>query len=80
MLEKFNQYYDLVKREGREELLNYLRSTDYFEAPASTQYHLSSTGGLLEHSINVTETLFKVSGLLTQGELSDESLAMWIIP
>ncbi len=76
MLEKFNQYYDLVKREGREELLNYLRSTDYFEAPASTQYHLSSTGGLLEHSINVTDTLFKVSGLLTQGELSDESLAI----
>ena len=31
---------------------------------------------MLEHSLNVTDTLFKVSELLTQGELSDESLVI----
>lgn len=44
-------------REGVEELINYLKTTDFFTAPASTQYHGSYPGGLLEHSLNVLECL-----------------------
>lgn len=43
-----------IKRDGIDDLLNYLENeTDFFEAPASTRYHGSYEGGLLEHSLNV---------------------------
>lgn len=42
-----------VKREGVSELLEWLESTDFFEAPASTKYHGVCPGGLLRHSLRV---------------------------
>lgn len=44
-----------IKREGADKLLEYLlsKSSDFFFAPASTRYHGSYEGGLVEHSINV---------------------------
>lgn len=42
-----------IKREGIEDLLKYLEESDFFVAPASTRYHGSYAGGLVEHSINV---------------------------
>lgn len=42
-----------VKREGINSLIQWLESTDFFTAPASTRFHLSREGGLLEHSLNV---------------------------
>lgn len=42
-----------VKRDGVEKLLSWLASTDFFTAPASTQYHLCVEGGLCQHSLNV---------------------------
>lgn len=38
-----------IHRPGAAELLEWLESTDFFEAPASTHYHGSYTGGLVEH-------------------------------
>ena len=51
-LEIYNKY---ITREGADKLLEYLTSpsSDFFSAPASTRYHLSREGGLLEHSLNV---------------------------
>lgn len=48
-----------VKREGIAELMGYLKGpkSDFYTAPASTRFHLSSKGGLLEHSVNVFECL-----------------------
>ena len=40
-------------REGIDRLISYLEKHDYFEAPASTKYHLSCVGGLAQHSLNV---------------------------
>ena len=54
--EKFIQTYnEHIKREGADKLLEYLMSTqsDFFIAPASTRFHGSYEGGLLEHSLNV---------------------------
>jgi hypothetical protein len=38
-------------------LCNYLNSTDFFTAPASTKFHSSYKGGLCEHSLNVYNAL-----------------------
>ena len=40
-----------IHRPGAAELLEWLESTDFFEAPASTHYHGSYTGGLVEHRL-----------------------------
>lgn len=36
-----------------EELIRWLKTTDFFIAPASTKYHGNYEGGLVEHSLNV---------------------------
>lgn len=38
--------------------------TEYLTAPASTRFHLCKEGGLLEHSVNVAETLLKLRSVL----------------
>lgn len=50
-------YKENIKREGAENFLNYLLKTDFFTAPASTRFHGSHEGGLLEHSLNVYHCL-----------------------
>ena len=46
-----------VHRSGSQELLNWLETTDFFTAPASTKYHCACLGGLVQHSVNVYYTL-----------------------
>ena len=46
-----------IQREGAKELLEWLESSDFFTAPASTRFHLSRPGGLVEHSVHVYERL-----------------------
>jgi hypothetical protein len=46
-----------TNREGVEDLIEYLNKSDFFTAPASTQYHGAYTGGLAEHSLNVLDSL-----------------------
>ena len=50
-------YRQYIRREGAEELLNWLLSTDFFEAPASARYHSATAGGLCQHSLNVYDCL-----------------------
>ena len=47
-----------IKREGSEDLLNFLlsESSDFFTAPASTRYH-GAEAGLCRHSLNVYDCL-----------------------
>ena len=57
-IEKVKQEYikifrNNIKREGSDELLKYLESSDFFTAPASTKFHSAFNGGLCLHSINV---------------------------
>ena len=42
-----------IKRKGIEDLLTMLSITDFYDAPASTRYHLSIYGGLCQHSLDV---------------------------
>ena len=52
-------YKRYIKREGADDLLEFLMSSksDFFEAPCSTRFHLSQESGLVAHSINVYECL-----------------------
>ena len=42
-----------IKREGSAELLEWLKKSDFFVAPASTRFHSNFEGGLCQHSLNV---------------------------
>lgn len=55
--EFLNIYNENIKRDGADNFLNYLLKTDFFTAPASTRFHGSHEGGLLEHSLNVYHCL-----------------------
>lgn len=50
-------YRENIHREGAEKLLDYMLKSDFFTAPASTRFHGSYEGGLLEHSLNVYHCL-----------------------
>lgn len=60
---------DNIQRDGIENLMEWLENeTDFFKAPASTRYHGSYEGGLLEHSLNVYERLvWEMEKLIGQG-------------
>jgi hypothetical protein len=58
---KIEQYEELLKsvdREGMDSLLEFIRKSDFYTAPASTRFHSCHEGGLLEHSLNVANCLF----------------------
>ena len=44
-----------VQRPGMDQLMRYIRTSDFYTAPASTKYHLCTEGGLLQHSMNVLD-------------------------
>jgi hypothetical protein len=46
--------------------------TTWLTSPASTKYHLNIEGGLLQHSVGVTETLLQIKEALSP-DISDES-------
>ena len=72
-----------IRREGAEELLNFLTSdhSDFFTAPASTRFHGAYEGGLLDHSLNVYDCLCDILARPRVKEVygihySDESAAI----
>jgi hypothetical protein len=56
-IEEFENLLLSVEREGVENLLGFIRKSDFYTAPASTKYHSCHEGGLLEHSLNVYKCL-----------------------
>lgn len=52
-IEKFEDLLQSIKREGVNDLLDFIRKSDFYTAPASTRYHSCHEGGLLEHTLNV---------------------------
>ncbi len=54
-------------------LINFMENeTDYLSSPASTRFHLCRKQGLLEHSVNVAETMLKLRASLAP-EIDEES-------
>lgn len=51
-------YKDKITRSGSDKLLHFLEEkSDFFTAPASTKFHGSYQGGLVEHSLQVYDCL-----------------------
>lgn len=78
-IKRFEELMNSVTREGKDKLMDYIKNkTDFYKAPASTQFHLSCEGGLLQHSLNVYDCLMakKDSPIWkkTFEKISDESL------
>lgn len=65
----------VIKRDGFQNLLDWLEKSDFYYAPASTKYHGNYRGGLLEHSLNVCVALKELVSL-NKLDISDESLAI----
>jgi hypothetical protein len=52
--EEFIEIYESkITRAGSAELLEWLKNTDFFTAPASTKFHCACLGGLVRHSVSV---------------------------
>lgn len=77
MKEEFLTILKNIKREGINELIEFIEKTDFFIAPASTRFHGNHEGGLLEHSMKVYEILkHKVENCIEKIEISEESIAL----
>ena len=80
--ERFIEIYKThIKREGADKLLEYLLSSDIFQAPASARFHCSFEGGLCEHSLNVYDCLVSYLNMPRTKEImgvaySEESIAI----
>ena len=55
--DRFKELVNQINREGMERLMAFLENSDFYTAPASTRFHLSCEGGLLQHSLNVYDCL-----------------------
>lgn len=64
----------VVKRKKEfDSFINMLeKDSSWLTSPASTKYHLNTPGGLLEHSVGVTETFLKLRETLAP-QVSEES-------
>ena len=57
-IKRFEDLMATIERDGIDDLMNYIKNkTDFYTAPASTNFHLSCEGGLLQHSLNVYDCL-----------------------
>lgn len=56
-IERFESLLRSTNREGIENLIEFIRKSDFYTAPASTRYHSCHEGGLLEHTLNVYDRL-----------------------
>lgn len=63
-----------TKRDGMENVIKHLERLGFFTAPASTKFHLSVKGGLMEHSWNVCNTALMLREQMIQmkPELADK--------
>lgn len=59
-----------TKREGIEDLIDYMDENGFFESPASGGNHMCKEGGLAEHSMNVNTVAKQIAAVL----LTDEEL------
>lgn len=59
--EEFGVFIDVLEKE-----------TSWLTSPASTRFHLNREGGLLEHSVGVTETLLRLREVFAP-QISEES-------
>lgn len=60
-VEEFETILLNTKREGIDDLIDYLNDAGFYTAPCSGGYHLATEGGLVQHSVNVLHVAEKIS-------------------
>lgn len=63
-----------IKRDGIDQLINFLERSDFFECPASSRFHGAHQGGLLLHSLNVYNELNRLLSVYPEITPSEESI------
>ena len=77
MIDRFTELYkQYITREGSEDLFDWLVTTDFFDAPASTKFHGDYEGGLVEHSVHVWEELVRLLRAYPEVKVSAETAAI----
>ena len=77
MREKFCELYGrFIRRPGSKELYDWIESTDFFTAPASTRFHGCHSEGLVEHSVHVWEELVRLLKAYPEVKASAETAAI----
>ena len=85
LIQEFEGLLLQTQRRGLEDLVEYIRKSDFYTAPASTKYHSSFEGGLLHHSVEVYRCLDKkTSGsehnvwkeYMEKGEIGNDSIIL----
>ena len=74
LIARFESEMAKVKRPGIDKLMDYIRKSDFYTAPASTKFHLSCESGLLQHSLNVLDAL---RGLLREEQTNEDGTKAW---
>ncbi len=71
MKDQFLELLRTTEREGMDNVIMELEDLGFFEAPASSRFHLCKRGGLMEHSLNVYTTAMDIREILIK---RDETL------
>jgi 23S rRNA maturation-related 3'-5' exoribonuclease YhaM len=76
MGDKFIELLRSTKREGIEELIAYLEFNDFFTAPASATHHYNNVCGLVDHTMNVYNTMKQLAATidLNNEVITDEQI------
>ena len=79
LIERYESLLKSTNRDGIDKLIEFIRKSDFYTAPASTRFHNCHEGGLLEHSLNVYDCLYnKVkSTYVFKKALSDSAKEFW---
>lgn len=69
-------FLDLISKNNRptQKLIEFLNSSDFFEAPASTKYHSCYPGGLCEHSLQVGSIMVSLAEAYLPGRYNIDDL------
>ena len=57
LIERYESLLRSTGRDGIEDLIGFIRKSDFYTAPASSRFHNCHEGGLLEHTMNVYNCL-----------------------
>lgn len=76
--EKFIEMAKNITRPGIDEMMAWLETTDFYEAPASTKFHGSQAGGLCAHSITVAKRLVELANFYVPGKYTMRAWAATI--
>lgn len=68
-----------VEREGMSELIEWLKKTDFFRAPATTKYCRSYEGGLAEYALEVNDKFNDLCNMYMQDVPRDTRLILGLL-